>query len=503
MTVSLADQGRPTVEAPRSILRRRLATFGKRKLALAVTALVVLAATALVVGPVGVLPLGLLIAYIADADETVPSRSIAHTRRNLALAASGLVVLAELALDPAYLERLPGAAFSLLFVAPLVLPLALQQSADRDSPAPARAPALTRRSLGVALWGVLLFVVAYQSDLLLGLAGLLIVLPLALGASRAWAARRGGLEYGLLRHPLRRELRAHLLQGVNAWVCCALLGAMIAAGSADAARLVLSPTAFGALIAALWAGLVLLAALALVPRRRVYVATNVLAMLVSGFLALQLGRISAPPTDAVVLASPLAGDWYVGAGGRSALLSHHYTFPAQRDTLDLLRVGADGRTHTGERSSSLASYHAFGAPLLAPADGRITAVIDSFPDQPIGGSDQDHPAGGHLVEDIGGGRYVMMAHLKQGSARVSVGQRVRRGESLARVGNSGNTSEPHLHVQVQNRPTFQTRPRFDLADFEGLRTYPMVFRDARITRGAGGPAPVGTDLRRGDLIRPL
>ena len=200
-------------------------------------------------------------------------------------------------------------------------------------------------------------------------------------------------------------------------------------------------------------------------------------------------------TDPVALDFPLAGVSYVSAGGRSGLLSHHYTFAVQRDAVDLVQLGANGRTHRGE-GVALTSYAVFGAPLLAPADGRITAVTDSFPDQPIGGSDQDHPAGGHLVEDIGGGRYVMIAHLKQGSARVSVGQRVVRGEPLARVGNSGNTSEPHVHLQVQNRPTF------DLAD-EGLRTFPMVFPNAQVTRGTRGRAPVGADLRRGDLVGPL
>ena len=79
--------------------------------------------------------------------------------------------------------------------------------------------------------------------------------------------------------------------------------------------------------------------------------------------------------------------------------------------------------------------------------------------------------------DIGGGRYVMMGHLKQGSALVEVGDGVRLGQRLALVGNSGNTSEPHLHIQVR------TPAGFDAAD-AGTRTYlPILFRDTVLIRG--------------------
>ena len=123
-----------------------------------------------------------------------------------------------------------------------------------------------------------------------------VVLPLALAASRVWGARRGRVEFGLLRHPLRRELRAHLVQGLNIWLCCALLGGVLAAGGTHFARIGFSLNAaqFDVVIAVFAAGLVLLAALALVPRRRVYLATNVVVALLSGFLAFQLVQISVP-----------------------------------------------------------------------------------------------------------------------------------------------------------------------------------------------------------------
>ena len=104
---------------------------------------------------------------------------------------------------------------------------------------------------------------------------------------------------------------------------------------------------FNVVIATFAAGLVLLAALALVPRRRVYVATNVVVALLSGFLAVQLVQISGSPTDAVVLDSPLTGEWFVLNGGRSVLLNGHS--PNESNAVDFLRLGANGRTHTGRQ----------------------------------------------------------------------------------------------------------------------------------------------------------
>ncbi len=223
----------------------------------------------------------------------------------------------------------------------IALPLALQESAS--DAARGRTVAVTKRSLILALWGLVVFVYLYYETgrASMGWRRCVSSLPLALAASRAWGARRGQVEFGLLRHPLRRELRAHLLQGLNIWLCCGLLGGVLAAGGAHFARIGFSLNAaqFNVVIAAFAAGLVLLAALAVVPRRRVYVATNVVVALLSGFLALQLVHVSVPPTDAVVLDSPLAGEWFVLNGGRSVLLNGHS--PNESNAVDFQRLGRE------------------------------------------------------------------------------------------------------------------------------------------------------------------
>jgi murein DD-endopeptidase MepM/ murein hydrolase activator NlpD len=94
-------------------------------------------------------------------------------------------------------------------------------------------------------------------------------------------------------------------------------------------------------------------------------------------------------------------------------------------------------------------------------------------------------AGNHVVLDIGGGHHVVYGHLKQGSLRVHAGEQVRRGQVLGEVGDSGNSGEPHVHLQVQNRPTFDVEDR-------SIRTYPILFDGATVS-----------DVRRGDSVRPL
>jgi murein DD-endopeptidase MepM/ murein hydrolase activator NlpD len=155
-----------------------------------------------------------------------------------------------------------------------------------------------------------------------------------------------------------------------------------------------------------------------------------------------------------------------------------------------MRLRENGKTHAGDSDAPLRDYAGFGETVHSPVDGRIVEVTQDFPDNPPG-TNGDYA--NHLVIDIGAGRYVAMAHLKQGSVTVQFGDRVRRGQALAAVGNNGHSSQPHLHLQVQDSP----------AGMNANRTYPMVFRNAHITRGGAWPWGDSRELRTGDLIRPI
>jgi Peptidase family M23 len=363
-----------------------------------------------------------------------------------------------------------------------------------------RPVTLGKINLLLALLGLLLLIGAYRLTLLPEtLALLILTVSLVTVLSRLWHARRGGLEYGLLRHPFRRELRPYLLQCLNHWLFWALFGAALLAGTfatvpAGVALVLSLPLPdripYQPLVISLGAAALVMAALALIPRRQVQIATNVLVAIGTVFLAIQLVRIYSPPADPVAIDSPLAGEWAMLAGGRSALISHHYRTPIVSNAVDLVQLDEEGRGHDGDPKRET-SWYGFGEPVLSPADGTVVSVTDVHPDEPVGNIGQNPSTGNHILLDIGSGRYAVLAHLQQGSARVSKGERVRLGQQIAAVGDSGDSLVPHLHFQVQDSPDFGAQ----------VRTLPIVFRNVVLIRGGRESTPAGADLRRGDHIR--
>ena len=199
------------------------------------------------------------------------------------------------------------------------------------------------------------------------------------------------------------------------------------------------------------------------------------------------------------IASPLAEEWLVGHGGHAELVNYHYVTSTQRDALDILQT-RDGRTHQTGRTE-LTSYYIYGKPVLAPAAGTVTFILDGRPDQAIGSTDNRFQSGNNIVIDIGRGRFLLMGHLSPGSIQVKVGDQVTLGQPIARVGNSGNTSEPHLHIQAQNAGSGVG----DIATMDiptiirTLHTYPLVFSNMVLTRRGTVSRPASADPRRGDL----
>lgn len=127
----------------------------------------------------------------------------------------------------------------------------------------------------------------------------------------------------------------------------------------------------------------------------------------------------------------------------------------QRFAVDWVRFGADGRLFQGDPEKN-ASWSSYSAEVLAVADGRIVDLKDGIPDNPPGSFavelTLETMSGNYLVLDMGDGRYADYVHLRPGSLRVRVGERVRRGQVLAEVGNSGDSDAPHLHFQITDGP---------------------------------------------------
>ena len=181
---------------------------------------------------------------------------------------------------------------------------------------------------------------------------------------------------------------------------------------------------------------------------------------------------------------PFAGEWNVVWGGRTIAQNYHAAIRSQRFAHDILII-KDGVTHQRD-GKALADYYCYGQPILAPAAGTVVTAVDSLPDQLPGSMDPEHPAGNHVVIDHGNGEYSLIAHLQPRSLRVKAGARVRDGDRLGLCGNSGNTSEPHLHYHLMNGPA--------MPDADGL---PVFFQDLLVD----GKPVERAEILRGQKVR--
>jgi murein DD-endopeptidase MepM/ murein hydrolase activator NlpD len=145
---------------------------------------------------------------------------------------------------------------------------------------------------------------------------------------------------------------------------------------------------------------------------------------------------------------PLEGPITVAWGGPEVSTNYHVSAPAERWAYDLLMT-IDGRSHAGD-GRSVSDYYVYAQPVIAPADGRIVSVHDGDPDAMPHAPESRRAGGNRIVLEIAPGQFLFLVHLKAGSIAVTAGKFVRQGDVIARVGNSGNSSEPHLHVHVQD-----------------------------------------------------
>ena len=167
--------------------------------------------------------------------------------------------------------------------------------------------------------------------------------------------------------------------------------------------------------------------------------------------------------DLVVIGPPLRGGAWLAANGPSNESGHRRALLpiagtpaiAQRFAIDYVRVDTLGRTLSGDRARN-ENFYAENAEAIAVADGIVVATKDSIPENVPGPTSRAVPitletvGGNHVILDIGGGRFAFYAHLRPGSLRVKLGDRVRRGQVLGLVGNSGNSTEPHLHFHISD-----------------------------------------------------
>ncbi len=150
---------------------------------------------------------------------------------------------------------------------------------------------------------------------------------------------------------------------------------------------------------------------------------------------------------------PFAGEWYVYWGGRTVALNRHITARDQRFAYDFLILA---RGHTGnsyrDAGEDNDDYYCFGQPIFAPAAGIVVKAENEVPENTPGEMNSNEPLGNFVILDHACSEFSFLAHFQRGTVVVRGGDRVHTGQLLARCGNSGNSSEPHLHFHLQNSP---------------------------------------------------
>jgi hypothetical protein len=198
--------------------------------------------------------------------------------------------------------------------------------------------------------------------------------------------------------------------------------------------------------------------------------------------------IPAPEKHQTQLALPFKERWLVFWGGDTKELNQHHDTPNQKFAFDFLGANETGETHKGDGTANQ-DYFAFGREILAPADGIVTDVINGVRDN-VPGSMNSYSALGNAVF-IQHREYEVsvLAHLKLGSITVKVGEKVKKGQTIALCGNSGNSSEPHLHYHLQNTPIIQ--------DGTGIKPY---FQNVTLIKDGKKEPKTNYSPTKGDII---
>lgn len=169
----------------------------------------------------------------------------------------------------------------------------------------------------------------------------------------------------------------------------------------------------------------------------------------------------------IEIGPPLAGKGWVALNGCCDIGGAHRAtglpvnggvYFAQRFAIDWMRLDDAGHLVKGD-PADVHNYADYGADVLAVADGTVVSTLNTLEDQ-VPGKMPD-PAtitlanvdGNHVVLDLGGGVFAFYAHMRKNSVTVAPGQRVKRGQVLGKLGNTGNTSAPHLHFHLMEGPS--------------------------------------------------
>ncbi|HYL83947.1 MAG TPA: M23 family metallopeptidase [Candidatus Angelobacter sp.] len=179
-------------------------------------------------------------------------------------------------------------------------------------------------------------------------------------------------------------------------------------------------------------------------------------------ITLEGAPITVNRNPVAVISPPLRGEnWLAGNGPSNTSVHRRALVPingrayiSQRFAIYWVQLYSDGKAFRGDPKDNR-SYRAYGAEIRAVADGTVTETKDDIQqnvpnEKPVVPITPETIGGNHVIMDIGDGHFAYYAHMQPASLRVKVGDKVRRGDVLGFLGNSGNSTEPHLHFHICN-----------------------------------------------------
>jgi hypothetical protein len=146
---------------------------------------------------------------------------------------------------------------------------------------------------------------------------------------------------------------------------------------------------------------------------------------------------------------PFEGEWWVFWGGDTKEENYHVESNAQKGAFDFLIKDQEGKSFRNEGKTN-EDYYAFGKRIISPSDGEVVLVVDGVKDNIPGKLNPIYVPGNTVIIKTDNNEFLFFAHFIKNSIAVSEGQIVKQGDLLGLCGNSGNSSEPHLHFHIQN-----------------------------------------------------
>ena len=169
-------------------------------------------------------------------------------------------------------------------------------------------------------------------------------------------------------------------------------------------------------------------------------------LFVKPFKEINLPKLERNKTDLIL---PFKGEWTVFWGGDTKELNYHIESEAQKNAFDIMITDKNGKTFKTDGKTN-EDYYAFGKELIAPCDAEVVLAVDGVKDNIPGELNPIYIPGNTVILKTVNNEYLFFAHFKQNSIVVKQGQKVKQGELLGLCGNSGNSSEVHLHFHIQN-----------------------------------------------------